>query len=212
MNIQIIKHPLIEHKLASLRNEKCHMPNFRKLLNEIGLLMAYEVTKELETVDITIKTPVDTAKGKKLKKDPVLVTILRAGIGMLEPFMQLLPNSRVGFLGMSRNEETLEPHSYYSKIPSQALDSQVYLIDPMLATAGSALSAIDFLKSKGVKDISFVCLVAAPEGVKVLNKKHPDIKIYTATLDERLNEKGYIVPGLGDAGDRIFGTGDDIDL
>ncbi len=212
MNIQIIKHPLIEHKLASLRNERCHMPNFRKLLNEIGLLMTFEVTKELETVDIMIETPVANAKGKKLKKDPVLVTILRAGIGMLEPFMQLLPNSRVGFLGMSRDEETLEPHSYYSKIPSQALDSPVLLIDPMLATGGSALSAIDFLKSKGVKDISFVCLVAAPEGVKVLNEKHPDIKIYTAALDEKLNEKGYIVPGLGDAGDRIFGTGDDGDL
>ena len=212
MNIQIIKHPLIEHKLASLRNERCHMPKFRKLLNEIGLLMTFEVTKHLETVDIMIETPVANAKGKKLKKDPVLVTILRAGIGMLEPFMQLLPNSRVGFLGMSRDEETLEPHSYYSKIPSQALDSPVLLIDPMLATGGSALSAIDFLKNKGLKDISFVCLVAAPEGVKVLNEKHHDIKIYTAALDEKLNEKGYIVPGLGDAGDRIFGTGDDGDL
>jgi uracil phosphoribosyltransferase len=188
------------------------MPEFKKLLHEIGLLMAYDVTKELATEETVVKTPVAVTKADKLIKHPVLVTILRAGIGMLNPFMEILPNSRVGFLGMNRDEETLQPHSYYNKIPKQALESKVLLIDPMLATGGSALSALDFLESKGVRDVTFVCLVAAPEGVEAVHARYPNVTIYAAALDEKLNDKGYIVPGLGDAGDRIFGTGDDENL
>ena len=212
MNIKIIDHPLIRHKMACLRDEKRSMPEFRKLLHEIGLLMAFDVTRDLELEDTVIKTPVSVTKAEKLSKHPVLVNILRAGIGMLNPFMEILPKSRVGFLGMNRDEETLEAHSYYNKIPMQALDNKVLLLDPMLATGGSALSALDFLKSKGVTDVTFVCLVAAPEGVQAINDQYPNVTIYTAALDEKLNEKGYIVPGLGDAGDRIFGTGDDENL
>ncbi len=212
MNIKVVDHPLIRHKLALLRNEKRSMPEFKKLLHEIGLLMAFEVTKELKTEETVVKTPVAVTKADKLIKQPVLVTILRAGIGMLNPFMEILPLARVGFLGMNRDEETLEAHSYYNKIPMQALENKVLLIDPMLATGGSALSALDFLASKGVTDVTFICLVAAPEGVKALNEQYPDVAIYTAALDEKLNDKGYIVPGLGDAGDRIFGTGDNENL
>jgi len=208
MNLHVIDHPLIRHKLALLRDEKRSMPEFKKLLHEIGLLMAYEVTRELRTEPTVVKTPVAVAPSEKLIKHPVLVTILRAGIGMLNPFMEILPNSRVGFLGMNRDEETLQPHSYYNKIPMQALNNKVFLIDPMLATGGSALSALDFLAEKGVHDVTFICLVAAPEGVAAVHEHYPDVAIYTAALDEKLNEKGYIVPGLGDAGDRIFGTGD----
>jgi uracil phosphoribosyltransferase len=212
MNLQIIDHPLIRHKLALLRDQKRSMSEFKKLLHEIGLLMAFEVTKELRTEETVVKTPVAVGRADKLTKHPVLVTILRAGIGMLNPFMEILPNSRVGFLGMNRDEETLQPHSYYNKIPMQALDNKVFLIDPMLATGGSALSALDFLAGKGVTNVTFICLVAAPEGVKAIHDRYPDVTIYTAALDEKLNEKGYIVPGLGDAGDRIFGTGDDENL
>ncbi len=212
MNITVIDHPLIKHKMALIRDEKRSMPEFRKLLHEIGLLMAFEVTKNLKLEETVVKTPITVTKAEKLENHPVLVNILRAGIGMLNPFMEILPKSRVGFLGMNRNEETLEAHSYYNKIPMQALDNQVLLLDPMLATGGSALSALDFLKSKGVTNVIFVCLVAAPEGVKAINEQYPGVTIYTAALDEKLNEKGYIVPGLGDAGDRIFGTGDDENL
>ncbi len=212
MKLHVIDHPLIHHKLALLRDEKRSMPEFKQLLHEIGLLMAFDVTKDLQTVETVVKTPVAVTKVDRLVQQPVLVTILRAGIGMLNPFMEILPNARVGFLGMNRDEVTLQPHSYYNKIPMQALDNKVLLIDPMLATGGSALSALDFLKSKGVTNVAFVCLVAAPEGVEALHARYPDVEIYTAALDEKLNEKGYIVPGLGDAGDRIFGTGDDENL
>ena len=212
MKLHVIDHPLIHHKLALLRDEKRSMPEFKQLLHEIGLLMAFDVTKDLQTVETVVKTPVAVTKVDRLVRQPVLVTILRSGIGMLNPFMEILPNARVGFLGMNRDEVTLQPHSYYNKIPMQALDNKVLLIDPMLATGGSALSALDFLKSKGVTNVAFVCLVAAPEGVEALHARYPDVEIYTAALDEKLNEKGYIVPGLGDAGDRIFGTGDDENL
>jgi len=208
MTVEIINHPLIKHKLALLRDEKCHMAEFKKLLHEIGLLMAFDVTKGLELEDIVVHTPVSAMKAEKLVRQPVLINILRAGIGMLNPFMEILPMSRVGFLGMYRDEETLEAHSYYDKIPRQAIDSKVILLDPMLATGGSAISALDFLSAKGVEDIVFVCLVASPEGVVAINERYPHVAIYTAALDDKLNEKGYIVPGLGDAGDRIFGTGD----
>ena len=212
MNAVILNHPLIDHKMSLLRDEKRSMPEFKMLLDEIGMLMVYEVTKELELEETVIKTPVSVTKAKKLKSYPILVTILRAGLGLLDPFMKLMPNSKVGFLGMDRDEVTLKPRSYYDKIPMQALENEVLLIDPMLATGGSALNAIDFLVGKGVKNITFICLVAAPEGIKAINDKYPDIKIYAAALDEKLNDKGYIVPGLGDAGDRIFGTEDNENL
>ncbi len=212
MKAHILNHPLIDHKMALLRDEKRKMPEFKMLLDEIGFLMVYEVTKDLELEEIVIKTPVASTKAKKLKTHPILVTILRAGLGLLDPFMKLMPNSKVGFLGMDRDEVTLQPRSYYDKIPKQSLKNGVLLIDPMLATGGSALNAIDFLVKKGVKNITFICLVAAPEGIKAINDKYPDIEIYAAALDDKLNNKGYIVPGLGDAGDRIFGTGDNENL
>jgi len=210
-NLHLVEHPLIRHKLARLRDLECPMPEFRRLLDDIGTLMAFEVTRDLETEPVEIQTPVAPTVCQRLKRAPVLVTILRAGIGMLNPFMHLLPESPVGFLGLQRDEETLEPESYYSKIPSVARTSPVILIDPMLATGGSAMDAIEHLKKNGVHDITFVCLVAAPEGVQALNQRYPELHIYTAALDDRLNDHGYIVPGLGDAGDRVFGTGvDDI--
>jgi uracil phosphoribosyltransferase len=208
-NLHIIEHPLIDHKLSILRDKATPMHEFRRLLDDIGLLMTYEVTRSLETEPVEVETPVGRAVCNRLAKPPVLVTILRAGIGMLGSFMQMLPESPVGFLGMQRNEETLKPESYYSKIPSAARTHPVILIDPMLATGGSAGDAIAHLRSNGVEEIVFVCLVAAPEGVKALNRRYPDLHIYTAALDDRLNEHGYIVPGLGDAGDRVFGTGTD---
>jgi len=212
MNLHIIDHPLIRHKLSLLRDEKRSMPESKTLLHEIGLLMAFEVTRDLPTETTVIQTPVAVTKGDKLIRQPVLVTILRAGIGMLNPFMEILPNARVGFLGVNRDEETLQSHSYYNKIPMQARHNKVFLIDPMLATGGSALSALDFLAGKGVNDVTFVCLVAAPEGVEAIHARYPDVTIYAAAFDEKLNDKGYIVPGLGDAGDRIFDTGDDENL
>ena len=208
-NLHLIEHPLIRHKLSLLRDKSTPMHEFRRLLDDIGLLMTYEVTRKLESVPVEVETPVGMAECNRLAKPPVLVTILRAGIGMLGSFMQMLPESPVGFLGMQRNEETLQPESYYSKIPSAARTHPVILIDPMLATGGSASAAIAHLESHGVREIVFVCLVAAPEGVQALNRAHPDLQIYTAALDDRLNEHGYIVPGLGDAGDRVFGTGAD---
>ncbi len=212
MNAHILNHPLIDHKMALLRDEKRRMPEFKMLLDEIGFLMVYEVTRNLNLEETVVKTPVAATKAKKLENHPILVTILRAGLGLLDPFMKLMPNSKVGFLGMDRDEVTLQPRSYYDKIPMQALKNKVLLIDPMLATGGSALNAIDFLVEKGVKDITFICLVAAPEGIKAINNKYPYIEIYAAALDDRLNDKGYIVPGLGDAGDRIFGTEDNENL
>jgi uracil phosphoribosyltransferase len=210
-NLHLVDHPLIRHKLSKLRDRECPMPEFRRLLDDIGTLMAYEVTRDLETVPVEIQTPVAPTICRELKRTPVLVTILRAGIGMLNPFMRLLPESPVGFLGLQRNEETLEPESYYAKIPAAARSHPVILVDPMLATGGSAGDAVAHLRERGVEEIVFVCLVAAPEGVRALGERHSDLPIYAAALDDRLNDRGFIVPGLGDAGDRIFGTGvDDI--
>ena len=205
-NLYLVEHPLIRHKLSRLRDRECSMPEFRRLIFDIGTLMAYEVTQKLETVPTEIQTPIAPAICEELKSVPVLVTILRAGIGMLDPFMQLLPESPVGFLGMQRNEETLEPEEYYCKLPVEARSAPVILVDPMLATGGSCLDAVEQLAARGIHKVTFVCLVAAPEGVKRLNERYPELRIYTAALDDRLNEKGFIVPGLGDAGDRIFGT------
>lgn len=202
-----ITHPLIKHKLSLLRNYKISKREFKELLNEITILLAYEVTKDLPLTKTTIETPLEKFKAPVLAgKKPVVLPILRAGVGMVDGFLTLMPSARVGHIGIYRNEKTLQPTVYFFKIPRNSKGRQFYICDPMLATGGSALEAIDYLKRQGIKKISYVCLVAAPEGVKRLQKNHPDVPIYAASLDRKLNQKGYILPGLGDAGDRLFGT------
>ena len=201
-----LKHPLIEHKLTNLRNKNTDTKLFRESLNEIAGLMVYEATKHLPLKEIETETPIMKTRTKVLDEPITLVPILRAGLGMIDGIQQLLPNAKVGHLGVYRNEETLEPVYYYAKMPSNVTESQVFVVDPMLATGGSAVYAIDYLKEQGVTDIIFMCLVAAPDGIAKLLNKHPDVPIYTAKIDQGLNEDGYIYPGLGDCGDRIFGT------
>ncbi|PWF99522.1 uracil phosphoribosyltransferase [Levilactobacillus bambusae] len=204
---QVLDHPLIQHKLTILRNKKTGTKAFREIANEIANLMAYEVTRDMPLEDITIETPVTKTTAKKLAgKKVAIVPILRAGIGMVDGILQLIPAAKVGHIGMYRDEETLVPHEYFVKLPADIDQRQVFVVDPMLATGGSAIMAIDALKKRGATNIKFVCLVSAPEGIKALREAHPDIDVYTAALDEGLNEDGYIVPGLGDAGDRLFGT------
>lgn len=206
-NFDIVSHPLIEHKLTFIRDLNTSKKEFKELINEVAMLMAYEITKDFPLEDVEITTPICKTKGKVLAgKKLVLVPILRAGIGMVDGILNLVPSARVGHIGLYRDENTLQPVSYYFKIPASSEDRDFILIDPMLATGGSAVAAVDMLKSSGVKSIRFMCLIAAPDGVKRFCSAHPDIKVYAAALDERLNEKGYIVPGLGDAGDRLFGT------
>ena len=204
---QVISHPLIQHKLSILRREDTSTKDFRELVNEIAMLMGYEVSRDLPLEEVEIQTPITKTvqtqlSGKKL----AIVPILRAGIGMVDGFLSLVPAAKVGHIGMYRDEETLEPVEYLVKLPEDIDQRQIFVVDPMLATGGSAILAVDSLKKRGAANIKFVCLVAAPEGVKKLQDAHPDIDIYTASLDEKLNENGYIVPGLGDAGDRLFGT------
>lgn len=206
-NVYISSHPLLEHKLSILRDERTGTREFREVLKEVTMLLGYEATRDLPTEEVEIQTPVAKCTCKKLSgRKLVLVPILRAGIGMVDGFLKLIPSAKVGHIGMSRNEETLEPVEYYAKVPTQLDQRNVIVIDPMLATGGSAAAAIDRLKARGAKNLRLVCLVAAPAGVEAVQKAHPDVPIYLAALDEKLNEKGYIVPGLGDAGDRIFGT------
>ena len=193
---QVIDHPLIQHKLTIIRDKNCGTKVFREVVNEIAMLMAYEVSR-----DMTLSTQ-KTLSGKKV----AIVPILRAGIGMVDGILELIPAAKVGHIGMFRDEETLEPHEYFFKMPEDIDSRQLFIVDPMLATGGSAIMAIDSLKKRGASNMKFVCLVAAPEGVKALQDAHPDVDIYTAALDDQLNEQGYIVPGLGDAGDRLFGT------
>ncbi|MBQ9985127.1 MAG: uracil phosphoribosyltransferase [Oscillospiraceae bacterium] len=205
--LNIIDHPLIQHKLTIMRNKETGSKDFRELLNEIALLMGYEITRDIPLRDVEIETPMGkmTAKevaGKKL----AIVPILRAGIGMVDGLLTLLPVAKVGHIGLYRNEETHKPVFYYCKLPSDIENRMVIVTDPMLATGGSATDAISMLKDKGCTQIKLMCLVAAPEGVKAVQEAHPDVDIYVAALDEKLNENAYIVPGLGDAGDRIFGT------
>ena len=202
----VFNHPLIDHKLSLMRDEKTGTKDFRQTLSEIAMLMAYEVTRGFPTKEVEIKTPVAVAKCHALAKDVVIVPILRAGLGMVDGITALIPTAKVGHIGLYRDEETLEPKEYYAKFPPKITESTVLVIDPMLATGGSVVHAIDILKKKGVKDISYVGLVGAPEGVKKVQEVHPDVDIFLAALDEKLNEKGYIVPGLGDCGDRLFGT------
>ncbi|HEP1291960.1 uracil phosphoribosyltransferase [Streptococcus pyogenes] len=204
---QVISHPLIQHKLSILRRQTTSTKDFRELVNEIAMLMGYEVSRDLPLEDVDIQTPVSKTVQKQLAgKKLAIVPILRAGIGMVDGLLSLVPAAKVGHIGMYRNEETLEPVEYLVKLPEDINQRQIFLVDPMLATGGSAILAVDSLKKRGAANIKFVCLVAAPEGVKKLQEAHPDIDIFTAALDDRLNEHGYIVPGLGDAGDRLFGT------
>lgn len=206
-NFQVISHPLIQHKLSILRRTSTSTKDFRELVNEIAMLMGYEVSRDLPLEDVEIQTPVAKTVQKQLAgKKLAIVPILRAGIGMVEGILSLVPAAKVGHIGMYRDEETFEPVEYLVKLPEDIDQRQIFLVDPMLATGGSAILAVDSLKKRGATNIKFVCLVAAPEGVKKLQDAHPDIDIYAAALDEKLNENGYIVPGLGDAGDRLFGT------
>lgn len=206
-NCQVVKHPLIQHKLSILRRGDVSTKEFRELVDEIGMLMAYEVSRDLPVQDVEIDTPVAHMTAQELAgKKLAVVPILRAGIGMVDGILKLIPAARVGHIGMYRDEETFKPVEYLVKLPTDIADRQIFLVDPMLATGGSAILAIDSLKKRNANNIKFVCLVAAPEGVKAVQEAHPDIDIYVAALDDHLNEHGYIVPGLGDAGDRLFGT------
>lgn len=204
--LHVLNHPLITHKLTQMRQVTTGTKDFRQYLDEIAGLMAYEITRDMPTVEVDIITPVSPTRQKEVQKEIVLVPILRAGLGMIDGIHRLVPTAKVGFVGLYRDEETLEPHEYYAKFPSNLGEAEVMVLDPMLATGGSASAAISLIKKRGAKSIKLVCLVGAPEGVAVIEKDHPDVDIYLAALDENLNEKGYIVPGLGDAGDRIFGT------
>jgi uracil phosphoribosyltransferase len=205
-NLTIIHHPLIQRDITFLRDKQTPNYQFRQTLSRIAGMMAFQVTKDFAVVEFSVETPLEKTKGHKLKENIIIVPVLRAGLGMVEGFLDILPEAQVGHVGLYRNEETLEPVDYYSKFPKNLAKSLVILIDPMLATGGSATAALTFLKNKGAKNIRIVCLVAAPEGVNVVARNHPDVQIFCAILDRELNNKGYILPGLGDAGDRIFGT------
>lgn len=204
--LHVLEHPLITHKLAIMRSKDTSTKDFRQNLDEIAGLMAYEITRDVPTCDVVVETPMGDCKTKTLATDIVLVPILRAGLGMVNGICDLVPTVKVAHIGLYRDEETLEPHEYFAKYPKCMSDAVVMIVDPMLATGGSANAAITMVKRQGAKNIRLVCLVGAPEGVKAVEEQHPDVDIYLAALDEKLNEKGYIVPGLGDAGDRIFGT------
>ena len=202
----ILNHSLLTHKITLLRDETTDVRDFRQLLHEVATLICYEATKNLPLVDKTVKTPICETVGKVMKKQPVLVPILRAGLGMMEPFINVIPAAKVGHIGLARNHETLEPEEYYCNLPADISEREVILLDPMLATGGSGSAAIEFIKRRGAKNIRFACIIAAPVGIEVVQKDHPDVDIFVGCLDEKLNEVGYIVPGLGDAGDRLFGT------
>ncbi|MGI1663826.1 uracil phosphoribosyltransferase [Palleronia sp. KMU-117] len=206
-HLTIVKHPLVQHKLTLMREKDTSTAKFRQLLREISLLLAYEVTRDLHMTTRRIETPLaemdaPVLEGRKL----ALISILRAGNGLLDGMLELIPSARVGFIGLYRDEKTLQPVQYYFKVPANLEERFVIAVDPMLATGNSSAAAIDLLKKSGAKEIRFLCLLAAPEGVAHMKEAHPDVPIVTAALDQRLNEKGYIVPGLGDAGDRMFGT------
>jgi len=203
----ILDHPLIQHKLTYIRDEKTGTKQFRELVNEVSMLMGFEITRHMPSQEIEVKTPLTTCKAKVLSGKKIgLIPILRAGLGMVDGMLQLLPAAKVGHIGLYRDPETFNPIEYYAKLPPDISERKLIVLDPMLATGGSANDAIDSLKKYGGRSIKLMCLVAAPEGVEVIQKNHPDVDIYLGALDEGLNEKGYIVPGLGDAGDRLFGT------
>lgn len=206
-NVFIFDHPLIQHKVSLLRDKNTSSKEFRELVSEISVLMGYEVTRDLPLMEIEVETPLAIAKTKVISgKKLAVVPILRAGLGMADGFLQLVPMARVGHIGIYRDHETLEPIEYYCKLPSDISERDVVLVDPMLATGGSASGAVNFIKKRNVKNIKFMCLIASVEGIRRLHNDHPDVGIYCAAVDEQLNDIGYIVPGLGDAGDRLFGT------
>ena len=207
MNVVELNHPLIEHKLAILRDKNTGTKEFRELIKEISMFLCYEAMSDAELVDTEIETPLMKMKTGKLDEDRyAFVPILRAGMGMLDGVLSVIPNAKIGHIGMYRNEETFEPINYFFKVPKGIENREVIILDPMLATGGSALDAITLLKEKGVKKIKFLCIISAPEGLKLVSEKYPDVKIYCAKIDSYLNDNKYIVPGLGDAGDRIYGT------
>ena len=206
-NVHIMDHPLIHHKLAVLRNKETPVKEFRELVNEISGLMCYEATRNLPTMDVEVETPVATAKCKMLAgKKLAIVPILRAGLGMVDALVDLIPSAKIGHIGLYRDPETHEPVEYYCKLPEDIGNRVTFVVDPMLATGGSAVAAIDFLKKHGCKQIIMMNVIGCPEGIKRVQEAHPDVEMYLAACDERLNDHAYIVPGLGDAGDRIFGT------
>ncbi len=204
--VVLFDHPLIQHKLSIIRNKNTDTKTFRENVNEIGSLVTFEVTRDLKTRTIEIETPVAPTKCEVLAKDVVIVPILRAGLGMVDGIHNVIPTAKIGHIGLYRDEETLEPQEYYLKFPKEIVDATVLVVDPMLATGGSAVAAITKVKKSGAKDIRFVGIVGCPEGVKALQTAHPDVDIYLVSMDSHLNELGYIVPGLGDCGDRLFGT------
>ena len=206
-NVFIFNHPMIQHKISLLRDKSTNSKSFRELVEEVSMLMAYEVTKDFPLTEIEIETPMARAKTKVLTdKKVTLVPILRAGLGMVDGMLKIIPTARVGHIGLYRDPETKEPVEYYCKLPQNTDESEVIILDPMLATGGSGSAAIDFIKKRGVKNIKWVCIIAAEAGVERLHKDHPDVPIFCGAVDKELNENAYIVPGLGDAGDRIFGT------
>ncbi len=206
-NVTVIDHPLIQHKLGLMRRKETSTVNFRRLLREIALLIGYEVTRDLPLTKVEIETPITHMMAPRIDgKKLVFISILRAGNGLLEGLLDLVPSARVGHIGLYRDPKTLEPVEYYFKVPQDFAERQVIVVDPMLATGNSAAAAISRIKERGARNIKFVCLLAAPEGLKAMHEKHPELPVYTAAVDDFLNDHGYIVPGLGDAGDRIYGT------
>lgn len=206
-NLFVFDHPLIQHKLALIRDENTGSKEFRELVEEVSMLMGYEVTRDLPLEEIEVTTPMGPAKVKTISGKKVgIVPILRAGLGMVNGMLKLIPTAKVGHIGLYRDPETFQPVEYYCKLPSDVEDRELIILDPMLATGGSAATAVDFLKKRGAVNIKLMCLIAAPEGIAEVQRRHPDVAIYTAAVDERLNSHAYIVPGLGDAGDRLFGT------
>ncbi|MDP8214549.1 MAG: uracil phosphoribosyltransferase [Candidatus Euphemobacter frigidus] len=205
-NLRIIDHPLIRQKLYFLRSKETGSVNFRSMLNEVAALMAYEVTRTLPVKEKEVDTPLEKTTGHVLACPVTLIPILRAGLAMCDGIMAVIPNARVGHIGLYRDHKTLRPVQYYLKLPSDIAESEIFIIDPMLATGGSAAAAIDLVKEHGGASISFICLVAAPEGVRLLEERHPEVPVYAAALDRQLNNRAYILPGLGDAGDRLYGT------
>ncbi len=205
--VHVMDHPLIQHKLSLIRDKSTGVKEFRELVEEVSLLMAYEVTRDLPLEEVEVETPVSKAKAKVIAGKKVgIVPILRAGLGMVDGMTKLIPAAKVGHIGLYRDPETLLPVEYYCKLPSDIEERELIIVDPMLATGGSAAAAITFLKQRGAKNIKLVCLIAAPEGIEKVQSEHNDVDIFVAAVDEKLNEHGYIVPGLGDAGDRLFGT------
>lgn len=206
-NVFIMDHPLIQHKIGLIRRKETSTKDFRQTIGEIAMLICYEATRELKLVDVAIETPICQTTAKELSgKKMAIVPILRAGLGMVDGMLTLIPAAKVGHIGLYRDPETLKPVEYYCKLPADCAEREVFVVDPMLATGGSSVAAIRMLKEKGCRNIHFMCIIAAPEGIEAMKEAHPDVDIYVGALDERLNDHGYIVPGLGDAGDRIFGT------